>query len=294
MVRKSSNTPVQNRQFGTPPSLYRFGGSTDSFVYSGDRLRPTWSPRRGYRLTAEHRHQLCVHLAAHAAVSNMGGAGVYMLAVSPAKVRSWTIGDRKSQSLGRIWGVCSTSDLYCSHLAWDEISQTFMADRDGWEAEIESRHESLMRMRMDADSMTSGFPTLDEFLADNRRVVRAQACGYIAGHIADGITAGMGATEALRLYDRRDTEYVGASDIAVAQGLTDLLPTGEYENAVQLTEAALRRPEVWAAVQRVASELEQLGLIEGDACEGDAHDHLPDMEQDWPPAPGQADLPQQV
>jgi len=294
MARKSSNTPLQHRQIGAPPSLYRFGGSNDSFVYSGDRLRPTWSPRRGYRLTAEHRRQLCTHLAAHAAVSNMGSAWVYMLAVAPVRVRSWTIGDRKVQSLGRVWGVCSTSDFYCSHLAWDEGSQSYMADRDGWEAEIESRHESLMRLRMNADSMTRDFPTLDEVLAEDRRVMRAQACGYLAGHIADGITAGIGADEALRLYDRRDTQYVGVSDIAVAQGLTDLLPAGEYENAVRLTEAALRRPEVWAVVQRVASELEQLGLIEGDPCEGHAHDHLPEREQDWPPTSGQADLPQQA
>lgn len=294
MVRKSSNTPAQHRQLGAPPSLYRFGGSADSFVYSSDRLRPTWSPRRGYRLTAEHRHQLCVHLAAHAAVSNMGSAWVYMLAVAPVGVRSWTIGDRKIPSLGKVWGVCSTSDFYCSHLVWDESSQTYMADRDAWEAEIESTHESLMQMHMREDSMTSRFPTLDEFLAEDRRVIRAQACGYLAGHIADGITAGMGADEALRLYDRRDTQSVGASDIAVAQGLAALLPTGEYENAVRLTEAALRRPEVWAAVQQVASALEQLGLIEGDACEGDAHDHLPGREKHWPPAPRPADLPKQA
>jgi hypothetical protein len=301
MARKSSNTPVQHRQIGAPPSLYRFAGSTDSFVYSGDRRRPTWSPRRGYRLTAEHRRQLCVHVAAHAAVSNMGGAWVYMLAVAPVGVRSWTIGDRKVQSLGRIWGVCSTSDFYCQHLEWDEGSQTYMADRDGWEQSIDHQHDHIKRFYLDPEAgnpncgqLPEGFPTEELFLGEARRVVRAQACGYLAGHIADGITAGMEATEVLRLYDRRDTQYVGASDITVAQGLTDLLPPGEYEHAVRLTEEALRRPEVWAVVQRVASELEQLGLIEGDPCEGHAHDHLPDREQDWPPAPGQADLSQHV
>jgi len=216
-----------------------------------------------------------------------------MLAVAPVGVRSWTIGGRKVPSLGKVWGVCSTSDLYCSRLAWDEGSQTYMAARDAWEAEIKLIHESLMQMRMREVSMTIRVPTLDEFFADARRAIRAQACGYLAGHIADGITAGMEADEALRLYDRRDTQSVGASDIAVAQGLTALLPPGEYENAVRLTEAALRRPEVWAAVQQVASALEQLGLIEGDACEGDAHDHLPGREQDWPPAPCLADLPKQ-
>jgi hypothetical protein len=224
----------------------------------------------------------------------MGGAWVYMLAVAPVGVRSWTIGDRKVRSLGRIWGVCSTSDFYCSHLAWDEGSQTYMADRDAWEAQIESRYESLMQMRMQADSVASSFPTLDEVLAEDRRIMRAQACGYLAGHIADGITAGMEATEALRLYDRRDTQYVGPSDIAGAQGLTALLPPGEYEHAVRLTEEALRRPEVWAAVQRVASELEQLGLIEGDPCEGDVQEQLPDREQDWPPAADRAAPPQQA
>jgi hypothetical protein len=104
----------------------------------------------------------------------------------------------------------------------------------------------------------------------------------------------MEATEALRLYDRRDTQTVGMSDIVSAELLTDLLPPGEYEHAVRLTEEALRRPEVWAAVQQVASELEQLGLIEGDPCEGDALDLFPAGGQGWPPAPDRADRPQQV
>jgi len=286
MAPKSSNTPMQHRQYGAPPSLYRFLGSTDNFFYSDDRLRPTWKRRRGYRLTAEHRRQLCVHLAAHAAVSHMGGSWVYILAVAPVGVRTWTISDRKVRSLGKIWGVCSTSDFYCSHLEWDEDRQSYLANREAWEAEIESSHESLMQMRMQADSVASGFPTLDEVLAEHQRVTRAQACGYLAGHIADGITAGMEATEALRLCDRRDTQYVGPSDIAIAQGLTALLPPGEYEHAVRLTEEALRRPEVWEAVQLVAVELEKFGLLEGDECETDFHELLPSPADGWPYAPG--------
>lgn len=294
MARKSSNTPVQHRQIGATPLLYGFAGSTDSFVYSGDRLRPTWSPRCGYRLTAEHRRQLCVHIAAHAAVSKMGGMGVYMLAVWPVGERSWTKGDRKAQVLGRILGVCNTSEFNCSHLAWDEGSHTYVADREGLESYIESKHEFLTRLITDEFPAVGRLPTLEEVLAEQRRVIRAQACGYLAGHIADGIKDGMEATEALRLYDIRHTQYVGPSDIPVAQGLTDLLPPGEYEHAVRLTEEALRRPEVWAVVQRVASELEQLGLIKGDPCEGDAQKQLPDREQGWPPAAGRAGLPQQA
>lgn len=277
--------------------FHRFFGSVETFVYSGDSFRPTWRPRRGYRLTAEHRHQLCTHLAAHAAVSNMGGAWVYMLAVPPVGVRSWTTSDRKSRSLGKIWGLCSTSDYYCSHIEWNADRQRYIGNRAGWELEIEQLHDSLTRPHDPTwnvgETLLDGAPTLDELFAEHRRMVRAQACGYLAGHIADGITAGIGATEALRLYDRRDTQFVGMNDIMAAEVLTDLLPPGEFENAVRLTEEALRRPEVWAAVQRVASDLEQLGLIEGDPCEGDAQEHLPDREQDWPPAPDRSDVPQQ-
>lgn len=301
MARKTSYTPLQHRQNLVPLSTYRFPGSVDNFVYTDDRLRPTWSPRRGYRLTAEHRHQFCVHLAAHAAVNSKGGAWVYMLAVAPVGVRSWTIGDRKVQSLGEIWGLCSVSDYYCNHIEWATDSERYVANREHWEWEIRHEYENYLHRHLNPepgikvwDPFANGAPSAEEFMAARRRVVRAQVCGYLAGHIADGITAGMEAVEALRLYDRRDTENVGPSDIAIAQGLADLLPPGEYEHAVRLTEEALRRPEVWAAVQQAASELEQLGLIEGDPCEGHAQDHLPEREKGWPPAPSRVDLPQQA
>jgi hypothetical protein len=301
MARKSSNTPVQHRQNLVPLSAYRFLGSADNFVYTDDRLRPTWSPHRGYRLTAEHRCQLCVHVAAHAAVNNRSGAWLYKLAVAPVGVRSWTIGERKAQPLGKIWALCSVSDYYCKCIEWAPDSQRYVANREFWEWEIRHDYEQLLHAHLNPppgihawDPFANGVPSEEEFMASFRRIVRAQACGYLAGHVADGITAGMEAIEALRLYDRRDTENVGPSDIAIAQGLADLLPPGEYEHAVRLTEETLRRPEVWRVVQRVASELEQLGLIEGDPCEGHAHDHLPDRERGWPPAPSRADFPQQA
>jgi hypothetical protein len=55
MPQKSSNIPLQHRQNGSPPSPYTFAGSADNFVYSDDRLRPSWEHRRDYRMTAEHR-----------------------------------------------------------------------------------------------------------------------------------------------------------------------------------------------------------------------------------------------
>jgi hypothetical protein len=292
MARKTSSTPLQHRQFAASPSLYRFLGSTDNFVYSDERFRPTWQPRRSYLLTTEHRHQLCIHTAAHAVVSNLGGAWVHMLAVAPAGVRSWTIADRKSLPLGKIWGICSTSDFYCSHIAWDDNRQIYVADREGWESQLENLYESLRNVpgsaaseKQACDFFPEDCPTEELFIAENRRVVRAQACGYVAGHIADGISAGMTAGEALTLYDRRDSEYVGPSDIAAAQGLSDLLPMGEYENVVQATEEALRRPENWQAVMRLASELERFGLLENDECEADMYLHLPGEQAGWPAAP---------
>lgn len=296
MAKKHSNTPIQHRQDLLSPSEYRFLGSSDKFIYTDDRLRPTWDPPRGYCLTPEHRHQLCIHLAAHAAVNSLGGVLVHMVAVAPKGASSWTITERKSQSLGAIWGLCSVSDFYCSHIEWTPDSQRYVANRDGWEREIRRQYENLLRDHLNPepgdnviDPFSDGAPSVDEVMAARRRIVRAHACGYLAGHIVDGITAGMAADEALRLYDRRDTEQVEMSDIAVAQGLCDLLPPGEYDNAVTLTEQALRRPDVWEAVQQVASELEQLGLLEDGPGEDDALALLPSQEKGWPPAPDQVD-----
>ena len=108
----------------------------------------------------------------------------------------------------------------------------------------------------------------------------------MAGHFADGLSAGLGAEETLRLSDRRDAEYVGASDIVIAQGLADLLGSGEYENAVRLTDAALRRPEIWRCVNQLAEALGEFGLLEGDECEFDIYSCLPQTVPNWLPAQG--------
>ena len=276
------------------PFGYRFLGSVDDFTYADDKFRPTWKSRRGYTLTAEHRHQLCIHLAAHAGIRPLGGAGVYMLAVAPAGVRSWAIAERKTREIGPIWGICSTSDLYYRHMQWDEDRQMYAVDRVGWESELEyaydcltrPNHGNLLAAEIVNQQLASGALAMDKYMAGTRAVVRAQTCGYLAGHIADGITAGMAADEALWLYDRRDTQYVGgASDIVIAEGLAGLLPSGEYENAVRVTEEALRRPAIWKSVSQVAEALEVFGLLEGDECEVDMDDLMPKALPDWPPAP---------
>jgi hypothetical protein len=278
------------------PWGYRFLGSVDAFTYADDKLRPTWQHRCGYRLSDEHRRQLCIHLAAHATVSQMGGAHVYMMAVAPAGVRSWTISERKVNELGAIWGICSVSDYYPTQIEWDTDSQRYVANREYWEWEIRNQYEDHLRCHLNPppdikvwDRFANGVPSLEEFMARHRRVVRAQACGYLAGHVADGITAGMGADEALRLYDRRDTQHVGGgSDIVIAEGLAGLLPAGEYENAVRITEEVLRRPEVWKSVNQLGGELVSFGLLEGDDCEADMRKLLPKVQPSWPPAPVQA------
>lgn len=263
---------------------HRFFGSAERFIYCDERFRPTWEPHEDYLLTPEHRRQLCVHLAAHAVVGSIGGLQVHMLAIPRAGVRSWTMSERKTLLLGKIWGLCSVSDFCCNDLEWDADRQMYVADRAGWEAFVGSLHEhATTRRRMS----TKPLPTKDEFLAHRRREVRAQACVCLAGHIADGITAGMAADEALRLYDRRDTQDVGASDIVLSQALCGLLPEGEYENVIRLTEQALRRPEVWESVHRVAAELDMYGLLEGGECEGDIDGLLPAAEQGWPYGPGE-------
>lgn len=246
--------------------LIKKAGFIDGFVYEDKNFRPSWEPRGDYRLTAEHRRQLCVHLAAHAVVGSMGGADICMLGVVPAGERVWASGKRKRRWLGKTGSDCNNFDLFCDYLSWDDEHQIFIADRDGWE----SRNSVP---DVPDEQLDPGLRLVDHF-ASQRQALRSQACGYLAGHVADSIAAGMQVTDALRLYDRRNTQYVGASDIAIAQGITDLLPPGEYEHVVHLTEAALRRPEVWAVVQRLASELEQFGYLEYDHSADNALAHL--------------------
>lgn len=290
LSRVARHTPEPPRS----PFGYRFGGSNETFSYSAERNRPTWTSRKGYVFTPEHRHQLCVHLAAHAAIGHMGGAHIYKLEVAPAGTRSWTTSNRNGLSLGPTRGACCQSDVCCENMKWDAHRQAFVGDRAGWEADLMRSHEQIQRaIRESSANATNGAARGDAetvpfevVMGHQRRVLRAQTCGYLAGHIADGITAGMTADETLALYDRRDTQYVGASDIVIAQGLADLLPPGEYENAVRHTEDTLRCPEVWTLVNQLAEQLGNFGLLEGDECEVDIYDYLPPSLADWPPALG--------
>lgn len=272
----------------------RIPGSVDRFIYENEKFRPTWTRGRGYRLTEEHRRQLCVHLAAHAAVSSIGGLNVYMLAVACTGVRSWTIGDRKCDSFGKMWGLCSTSDFFVCNRCWDNVRQEFVADRKAWEAEIDRCYEQYCRevakpiftkvLKVPEQLREEPPLSRDQYFEIRRRQARAHMCACLAGHIADGITAGMSAEDALKLYEREGMPGAEAGDIAVAKMLADLLPAGEYEHAILLTEEALRRPEIWRPVQRVAGELETFGLLEGSPCEADVL-NLP-TDENWPPAPG--------
>jgi hypothetical protein len=292
MTKRVNNTVRQTPE--PPRSLfgYQFGGSNETFVYSDERHRPTWTPKKGYMLTPEHRHQLCIHLAAHAAISHMGGANVYKLAVAPAGTRSWTTSHRKGPSLGPTWGACCTSDICCEFLKWDTHRQAFVGDRAGWEADLRRSHESSQRSIRESSANAANEAgrsntetvSFEGVMAHRRRVLRAQTCGYLAGHVADGIVADMTADEAMKLYDRRDTQYVGVSDIVIAQGLADLLAPGEYENAVRNTEETLRCPEVWELVNQLAEQLKNFGLLEGDECEVNIRDYMPPRLANWPPA----------
>ena len=271
-------------------------GTIDTFVYEGKDFRHTWEPKKNYRLTVEHRRQLCVHLAAHAAVSSMGDLHVYMLAVAPEGVRSWSMGDRKSNPGEAMWGRCSTSDIRVVGLPCDGTPNTLVSDRHEWERYCDVRYQGYLefiKQMKERGPETSPKRSRDEYFEYCRHEVRACMCGYLAGHIADGISAGMEATEILPPYDRAETQhqYVGDSDISIAMFLADLLALGkdEYDHAARVTDEALRRPEVWAVVQRLASELERLGLIEDGPGEDDALALLPPPEKGWPPAPDQVD-----
>ena len=66
-------------------------------------------------------------------------------------------------------------------------------------------------------------------------------------------------------------------DLAVADGLSQLLPPGELEHLVRVTDETLRTPSVWAQVTALADELERVGDM-ADQLD----DYLPEPMVGWP------------
>lgn len=226
------------------------------------------------RLTRERRRGVCIHEAAHAVIHALGGSFVYLLAVAPEDATSWQVETRKGNLNTDLWGVCSGSDWWSWYVRWiDELGE-YQADRKGY-----ANHLREMERQINEHQRSEGRPA-GRIAAEQRRVARLHVCVSMAGPAADAIVAGQDVEDALdwwgvEWHDEHD-------DLAVADAIARVLPyRGEYQHAVRVTEEALRRPEIWAAVIRLADELERVGRLENEALDP----FLPPADRSWPPSP---------
>lgn len=243
-------------------------------------------------LSKERRREVCVHEAGHAVIHALGGSFIYRLAVAPeGNTGDWTTEGRKGGTLTDLWGVCEASDFPTfACVRWNEAEMTYEADR--------KQFDTILR-RMAAE-WPKGRPGARGFIPGFRRMVRANVCACLAGPIAeqlsnraklsldcdslpekrDTIASESAAGEEVWLDEEPDDENPG-DDIHKAMGLSFLLPyRNEYRHAWGATEAALRRPDVWSFVVRLADELERVGDMD------DFTGLLPEADPRWPAPPG--------
>jgi hypothetical protein len=218
-------------------------------------------------LTQEHRRAICYRDAARAVIHALGGAQVYRLAVAPTGSTSWRYQPRKGREVVDVLGVCEASDApsVTVHIQWDDSAKRFVGDREGFERLAEQARSIVVK----------GQPPMSptENLEAWRRLVRALACSRLAGSVAASIYP-QGALAA----ELDPTEF--KHDLAVADGLSQLLPPGELENLRRTTDETLRTQSAMALVTALAEELERVGDM-ADQLAG----YLPEPLKGWPAAP---------
>jgi hypothetical protein len=225
------------------------------------------------RLTKERRREVCIHEAAHAVIHALGGSFVYLLAVAPEDATEWQVRDRKGGLCTDLWGICSTSDFstwLC--MQWNETECTYEVDRRSYATYLRS-----MEHQVNEFHRSEGRPPA-RLAAEQRRIVRAHICGSMAGPAAEAIAKGQDVQSELDYWnaDLSDPN----EDLCHAEAMARLLPyRNEYEHAARVTEQALRSPDIWAAVLRLADELERVGHMD------DVHPWVPEADRHWPPSP---------
>jgi hypothetical protein len=222
-------------------------------------------------LTKELRRVVCVHEAGHAVIFALGGAFVFRLAVAPeGDTGTWTIEGRKQGTLTDLWGVCQPSDFFDMHMhmRWNDDESTWEVDRKGFEAHVRQIQAVLSE---------AGSRHARTHVAETRRIVRAHICGSVAGPAAEQIFLG----DSDLWLDEADDYSNPTEDIVIAQARSWLVPyRNEYRHACEVTEAALRRPDIWERVMRLADELERVGDMT-DELDG----FLPEPLPGWPSSP---------
>jgi hypothetical protein len=223
--------------------------------------------------TADQRRAACIHEAGHAVVHAMGGSIVYRVAVAPeGDTGAWTYRGRKGGVETDLRGICEASDhfMLCMHMGWDEDERYYRPDRRGFEHYMRTIAAAIADY---PDARRQRSPRA--IMAEERRRTRANLCAVVAGPIAEQIYMGEDV-----YVDEPDDWDNPAEDIVRAWAIAGLLPfRREFDHAVRVTEAAIREPETWGRVVRLADELERVGEIE------DVDPFLPERTPAWPPTP---------
>ena len=156
-----------------------------------------------------------------------------------------------------LWGLCEKADLVLPRqfLRWLMNEGCLHPDGRG--------HPQLLQR-------PEGRAQVEGFSARLQREILAQMVGLMAGPAAEQIFRG----EAVRLCPAGEFD-----EVRQAEDLAWLLPARDaFQHAAALTVHTLQRPDVWAAVERVAGELEQAGTLTHGL-----RGLLPAALPDWPP-----------
>lgn len=217
-------------------------------------------------LTQEHRRAICFREAGRAIIHAFGGAHVYRVAVAPTGSSAWRYQRRKGREEVDLLGICEASDepSVTMHVQWDEETEQFVGNREGFERLVEQARSIVLKGQQPKSP--------SENLEIWRRLVRAHVCSRLAGPVAAYVCM----QRAFEMEEARaDAEF--EHDLAVADGMSQLLPPGALEHLVRVTDDALRTPSVWARVTALAEELERVGDMADqlDGC-------LPEPLAGWP------------
>ena len=187
----------------------------------------------------------------------LGGVSVHRLAVADEGAAAWRTDIRNGRICTGLWGLCEKADLVLPRqfLRWLMNEGCLHPDGRG--------HPQLLQR-------PEGRAQVEGFSARQQREIRAQMVGLMAGPAAERIFRG----GAVRLCPAGEFD-----EVRQAEDLSWLLPARDaFDHAAALTVRTLQRPDVWAAVERVAHELERAGTLTRGL-----RGLLPAALPDWPP-----------
>lgn len=218
--------------------------------------------RRESVLTATKRQEICVHEAAHAIIYALGGSVVHSLNVAPVGATDdYDLFGFEGEIITDYWSSCTATfePIPSAYWRWNYKSNEYVTDTQGFRRYV-------------ASGAAEGLIDPGTYYRD----IRAHMCALVAGRVADLIYAGWNNESPYHWLEPYNYHY--GDDIYKAETLTYLLPWhNELQHAITVTEQALRKPEIWQAVLKLADRLYKEGSLDFMV--------LPENWKNWPPTP---------